>query len=313
MRGYLSLGDHHAEAWIRAMLPQVEWVEAPQGAEWALVTQIAAAKAALQAQVPVKLVAGTQRIVKKARQLGIPEERILAVPMQDRLTASQVLAFLLRDFESPPVRCKPVPFRLQIVSSRQAGGTFMAWNLFHVLVSRGVKAKLLSASSASPLATWVSPPYRDIVFGTTETEGGEVWVIDTSDTNVVVDADAVILVQDCDPAKALPIMRDDNYWLVINRVPMGLEVESAAHLIVPDFGAAAYEAMTTGVPVAAQHASFASALWELWLAMDEDVHDIRLEVDLQVANQEGSQEAFPDEQRASREHEAEVVGFVLDE
>ncbi|WP_206830157.1 hypothetical protein [Alicyclobacillus fructus] len=313
MRVYLALGDAAAEAWIRATLPSVEWVDDFDGADLALVTQLASAKAALQARVPVKLVAGTQQIARKARRLGLSDDRVMVVPVLDRLTAAHVLAFMVRDLEAPPVRYTPAPFKVQVVSSRQAGGTFLAWNLFHVLVSRGVKAKLLSASSASPLATWVSPPYRDMVFGAIEAGGGEVWVIDTSDTTVQLDVDAVILVQDCDPAKALPALNDDTYWLVVNRVPYGLEVGSEAHMVIPDFGAAAYEAMTTGVPVAAKHASFASALWELWLAIDQYERHIRLEVALE--HEEAAPEAHVgfvmDDETA--DGEAEPVGFVLDE
>ncbi|AEJ43653.1 hypothetical protein [Alicyclobacillus acidocaldarius] len=319
MKVYLALGDTAAEAWIHSTLPGVEWVETPDGADLALVTQLAHAKAALQAKVPVKLVAGTQQIAKKARQLGLPDDRIMVVPVLNRLTASQVLAFLVRDLDSPPVRYTPAPFKVQVVSSRQAGGTFLAWNLFHVLVSRGVKAKLVSVSNASPLATWISPPYRDMVFGTTEADGGEVWVIDTSDTTTEVpDADAVILVQDCDPAKALPVVKDETYWLVVNRVPYGLEVGSEAHMVIPDFGAAAYEAMTTGVPVAAKHAAFASGLWELWLAIDQYEHNIRLDVTVNEGDGDESAEeqqgfVMDDDAGDDEDHRPEFSGFVLDE
>ncbi|MBF8376819.1 hypothetical protein IW967_02890 [Alicyclobacillus mali] len=317
MRVYLALGDAAAEAWIRATLPSVEWVDDFDGADLALVTQLASAKAALQARVPVKLVAGTQQIARKARRLGLSDDRVMVVPVLDRLTAAHVLAFMVRDLEAPPVRYTPAPFKVQVVSSRQSGGTFLAWNLFYVLVSRGVKAKLVSVSNASPLATWISPPYRDMVFGTTEADGGEVWVIDTSDTPAgVPDVDAVILVQDCDPAKALPVVKDETYWLVVNRVPYGLEVGSEAHMVIPDFGAAAYEAMTTGIPVAAKHTTFATALWELWLAIDQYEHNIRLDVVAEVDDDESAEEeqGFDlDDEGDDANHRPEFSGFVLDE
>lgn len=309
MRMYLHLGDETAEQWIRTMLSLVEWVDTPEAAEVAVVSQPSEAKAALQARVEVRWVAGDQRAADMARRLGLRDNQILALPASGHLSAADVLAFVARALGAPPVHLSPSPVKVQVMSSRQAGGTFFAWNLWHVLKTRGVRAKLLSASSASPLAAWLSPPYEDIVFGAIETEDGEVWIIDTSDTNVVVDADATILVQDCDPAKVPPVAPEAVTWCVVNRVPAGLEVASEAQLILPDFGAAAYEAMTTGVPVAARHPNLADALWRLWGAIEGNDLQVRIEVALEptedVSNGEG-EKYEPHDQK-------DELGFVFDE
>ncbi|WP_029423364.1 hypothetical protein [Alicyclobacillus macrosporangiidus] len=274
MRVYLALGDAATEAWLRdAFSSRVTWVDL-EHADIALVSRLADAKAAAQRGVPIRFVAGTldakgRDIVAKARELGVRD--VLAWPERDGATAAHVFAFLAEALPGVPrVQIPRAPYRVKVISTRQSGGTFFAWNLWHVLREQGIDAKLISVSSASPLASWLAPPYRDIVFGAVQADGGDVWVLDASDTTVPVEADTVIAVRDCDPAKAFSAPPGPDAWMVVNRVPAGVSLpEGSSHLVIEDLGSTAYEAMTTGISPAARYPAFAEALLGLWRAIEK--------------------------------------------
>ncbi|MCL6593572.1 MAG: hypothetical protein K6T31_06310, partial [Alicyclobacillus sp.] len=283
MRVFLALGDVQTEAWLQDLFSsRVEWTDL-QHADVALVSRLADAKAAVQRGVPVRFVAGTfdaqgRDLVAKARGLGVQD--VMAWPEGEEATAAHVFAFLAEALPGvPQVQIPRAPYRVKVISTRQSGGTFFAWNLWHVLRERGFDAKLLSVSSASPLASWLAPPYRDIVFEEAEVDGGDVWVLDASDTTSLVDADAVIAVRDCDPAKAFSAPPGPDAWVVVNRVPVGVSPpEGEAHLVIEDLGSLVYEAMTTGVPASARYPAFAEALWGLWQAIWKENRGFRTEV-----------------------------------
>ncbi|SFV08170.1 hypothetical protein [Alicyclobacillus macrosporangiidus] len=272
MRVYLALGDPATEAWLKNTLSSsIAWVDLMH-ADIALVSRLADAKAAVESGVPVRFVAGTldakgRDMVTKAKELGIRD--VQAWPEGEEVSASRVLAFLAEALpEVPRVEIPRGPYRVKVVSTRQSGGTFFAWNLWHVLREQGFDARFVSVSSASPLASWLAPPYRDIVFGAAQADGGDVWVLDASDTTVPVEADAVIAVRDCDPAKAFSAPPGPDAWVVVNRVPVRVSLPAdSVHLEIEDLGSLVYEAMTTGVPAAARYPAFAEALSGLWQAI----------------------------------------------
>ncbi|MCL6547897.1 MAG: hypothetical protein K6T30_03190 [Alicyclobacillus sp.] len=284
MRVYLSLGDRDAESWVIGKLAAcLKRATSFNEADAAVVTRMADLKAAVERGIPVRLVAGPldsagQALVRAARKLGVKD--VWAWPEGGEGSAAELLAFVAGVLgDAPAVRIAHGPYRLVIRSARQAGGTFLAWNLWHVLRERGIDARLLSVSSASPLASWLSPPYHHMAFGGTEADGGEVWILDASDTTAQVEGDAVVVVRDCDPAKVVPLPPGGmDAWTVCNRVPAGVQPGDPAHLVIGDLGTMAYEAMTSGVPVAVRHPALVEALWGLWQAVWNGERSFRAKV-----------------------------------
>jgi hypothetical protein len=307
----MSLGDSVLELWLAGKLASCIERSGLDEADVALVSRMADMEAAVRRGIPVRLVAGaldqTGRELKNAAEhLGVKD--VLAWPEGQEGTAAEVLAFLVGAFgDAPGVRIARVPHRVKVISTRQSGGTFLAWNLWHVLRERGVDARLLSVSSASPLASWLTPPYRGIEVGAHQTDGGEVWVLDASDTTAGIEADVVIVVRDCDPAKAFPETLGQDAWFVMNRVPEGVQAPSDVHLVIGDLGALAYEAMTTGAPAAARYPTFAEALWAFWQAVRNGERGFRAEVP-------GPEALAADKAKATTTESGRATGgFVLDE
>lgn len=136
----------------------------------------------------------------------------------------------------------PVPDKKEVVaiySAKQAGGSFVAWNLWAVLTKLGEKVSLCSVSDeASPFRAWI--PEAPVCFGSYEgREEDDIWIVDASGSSeaINVEADLALVVHDADPSKKTPVISGKT---MANRI---WSDEGISDLYIPDLGRLAVLAM----------------------------------------------------------------------
>ncbi len=282
MKLYISLGNLETESWIKNMLPSSTSVaRSVSGADVVVTTKSADVKKCTAQKKVVVFVTATSTEAQRAESpitVIVPEQGIHPAHILDA-----VLPLLYPD--APLIQVAPEPFRIKVVSARQTGGTFFAWNLAWVLHAHGLPVQLIAAKQTSPIHTWAKHSEIPVCFGIERAGKSAIWIIDASDLTETemgnIEAETEILIKDCDPAKSTPKVK--KAWTVLNRVPLDFEVPNVNewNLIIDDLGGIVYKSIAESMPVAAHLSPFEKILWDFWEAINQERREFHQEVYLE--------------------------------
>ena len=231
-RLFLDVQDHVLESWL---LEKLRTDVIPSDEEKAEVAVLTTESERYEERCKMLTEAGCTVFVLAPEILGtlsskLSRMKVKGISYSSRSDSISVLTRLAEASIDPPIPEKKEV--IAIYSAKQAGGSFVAWNLWATLVKLGKKVSLCSVSDeTSPFHVWI--PGAPVYFGGHEgREEDDIWIVDASGSTTPIEAevDLAIVVHDEDPSK--PII-DIDVEKIANRISPG---EGTPDLFIPDLG-----------------------------------------------------------------------------